>query len=174
MMNFVRSTRLAAVAACALALFAMGAHAETMDNTQWGFSAVFPCQSQLSSQPVATNAGNVTLTMYMCSEGETAYFVGVTDYPAGAIAQRNLDDVYNGVANGAATNSNGTIRSLDPYTLGNVAGRDAVIDVASSKQTMHARFFIVGDRLYQELFLGPSGEENSKASLDFLNAFALK
>lgn len=174
MMNFVRVARLTALAACTLALLAIGARAETMDNTQWGFSAVFPCQSQLNTQPVSTKAGNVTLVMYMCTDGETAFFVGVTDYPAGAITQQQLDDVYNGVANGAATNSNGTLRSLDPYTLGSVAGREAVIDVASSNQTMHARFFVVGDRLYQELFLGPTGQENSQTALDFLNAFALK
>lgn len=171
MMDFVRVVRLTA---CAVTLVAMGARAETMDNAQWGFTATFPCQSQLNSQPVSSSVGNVTVVLYMCTEGEGAYFVGITDFPQGAVSQQKPDDVYNGVANGAAENSNGTLRSLDPYALGNVAGREAVIDVASSKLSMHARYFIVGDRLYQAFFLGPTGQENSKAALDFLNAFSLK
>ena len=144
-----------------------------MDNTQWGFSAVFPCQSQLNTQPVSTKAGNVTLVMYMCTDGETAFFVGVTDYPAGAITQQQLDDVYNGVANGAATNSNGTLRSLDP-------SRWEVSRAAKPLSTLRPairpcmRVSLLSETAVSGVVLGADGPGNSQTALDFLNAFALK
>jgi hypothetical protein len=163
-----------ACAALAGVFFAAGAQAENLSNTPWSFTAAFPCQSQMTSTPVATNMGNVTLVAYFCQQDQLAYFVGVTDYAKGALTGQNVDAVYDGAVQGAATNFKGTIRSAVPYTSSNVTGRDALVDDAADHLTAHARFFVVGDRLYQVLAVVPTGDENGQVTLDFLNSFALQ
>lgn len=144
-----------------------------MNNTPWGYFAAFPCQTQSTSQPVATRAGNVALVSYDCSEGQDFFYVDLTDYPQGTLSRENSNDAYNAAANGAAATTKGTVRAIVPDTLGNVTGRDVLIDVPSGHLTGHLRYFIVGDRLYQAYVFGPAGDENSKPVLDFLNSFGL-
>jgi len=171
---FVRTARLTAVAAFVVALCTVGVRAETLNSTQWGFSIAFPCQTELGSQPVPTKVGKITMISYSCAVGQTGYFVAIADFPAGSITQQNPDAVYNGTMQGAASNAKGTVRSAVPYTLGNVTGRDVLIDVPSDNMAIHARYFLVGDRQFQVMYLGATGDENSKDALDFLNSFTLQ
>jgi len=170
----VRMIRFVAAMAFASALLAAGAHAEALNAVPWGFSVTFGCQSQLGSQTIKTDAGSVVMTSYSCDTGDMSYFVAIIDYPTGTFTPEKVDNAYAGAVNGEATSAKGTIRSVEPFTLGAVTGRDALIDVAESHQTFHSRLFLVGDRLYQVLFVAPTGQENGKDSLDFLNSFALQ
>ena len=167
------SIRVLAFTGAALVL-AAGAKAETINSVEWGFSAAFPCQTQLASQPVPTKVGNVTMISYTCGTDVAAYFVAIADFPKGAITQQPSGAPYDGTISGMATNANGTIRSVTPFLLGSVTGRDAFIDIPSDHRTSHVRVFFVDDRQYQVMFLGPAGDENSKAALDFLNGFTLQ
>jgi len=170
----VRLIRLVATVVFASALLAAGARAETVNAGKWGFSVVFGCQSQLASQVVPTAAGKITMTAYSCGSRTAEYFVAVADYPVRSITKKTLDAAYNGAIYGAAGNVKGKIRSVAPYALGNVTGRDAVIDMKANKQTAHLRVFYVRNRQFQAMFVGPTGQENSKACLGFLNSFTLK
>ena len=169
----VRVIRLVAAVAFASALLAGSVHAETVNVGKWGFSVVFGCQSQPASQSVATAVGKITMTSYSCSTRDAGYFVAVADYPAHSINQKSIDDAYTGAINGAAGNVKGKIRSVAPYRLGHITGRDALIDLKVSHRTAHLRIFYVRDRQFQLTFVGPTGQENSKACLDFLNSFVL-
>jgi len=170
----VRLIRLVATVAFASALLTGGARAEPVNAGKWGFSVVFGCQSQPASQSVATKAGNITMTGYSCTTNDGAYLVAVADYPAKSITQKSIDAAYTGAINGAASNVKGKIRHVAPYVLGNITGRDAVIDMKADNQTAHLRVFYVGSRQFQVTFIGPAGQENSKACLGFLNSFKLK
>ena len=157
----------------ALAATMGAARAEQLDAGQWKFSATFGCQSALSGQTVKTAAGDVVMTTYSCGSDTIYEAVIVADYPAGTITPDAIDGHYAGAVDGAATSAKGTIRSVAPYTLGNYTGRDVVIDVPDGALAIHARMFLVSDRLYQVLFGGPNGQESSKDCLDFLNSFTL-
>jgi len=149
------------------------ARAETVNASQWGFSVAFGCQSQLGSQSTPTAVGNILITSYSCTVGETAYFVAISDYPRGSITPAKIDAVYAGAVNGAATNAKGSIRSVNPYTLGKLTGREAIIDVPTGKMAIRMRIFLVGDRMYQALVAAPAGQESNPDSLKFLNSFKL-
>jgi len=170
----VRAIRLVATAAFASALLVGSVHAETINVGKWGFSVVFGCQSQPASQSVATAAGNVTMTSYSCGTHDAGYFLAIADYPPGTINQKSIDVAYTGAINGAAGTVKGKIRNVAPYVLGKITGRDALIDLKRSHRTVHLRVFYVRDRQFQLTYIGPTGQENSKACLDFLNSFALK
>lgn len=169
----VRGMRFVIMAAFASVILAAGARAEALNAGTLGFSAVFGCQSQRDSRPVATPVGTITMTGYSCGASDGGYFIGVADYPARSITKKSLDAAYSGAIDAAAKSAKGKIRSVAPYALGNVTGRDALIDAKADNQTIHLRVFYVGHRQFQAMFIGPTGQENGKASLDFLNSFAL-
>jgi hypothetical protein len=179
MKSFRGIAGLAGVAVIAVGLMASGAVAEPLNSAEWKFSATFPCRSEVSSKPVKTDVGNVTLVAYTCANDKQAFFVGIADYPKGTITSstQSLD----GAIHGVAKRVNGTIRSNVPYTFGNLTGLDALIDGPSSgaaanasRSVLHARIFIIGDRLYQVFYQGPAGTEKSSIALRFLDSFALK
>jgi hypothetical protein len=159
----------------ALVLMASVVTAETVSSKKWGFSATFPGQSKMSVSPIQTQVGKVTLVTYSSgNDNDTqAFIIALSDYPKGSTVSYNLG------IEGAVNSVNGTLRSRVPYKLGNIIGFDFVIDgpSAESKQNtlvFHERIFIVGKRLYQVLYDGPMGTEQSADALSFLNSFKLQ
>lgn len=159
------------LAAVAVAAALPASRAEKLDAPQWHFSVNFPCQSQIGGQTAKTEAGDIVITTYTCGDDTVAYVIAISDFPAGLIKPETIDNMYAGAVNTAAADSKGTIRSIMPYTLANYTGREALIDVIADKTVMHMRNFIVGNRFYQVLYLGPAGSEQSKECLEFLNSF---
>jgi hypothetical protein len=174
MVSSVRLVRFVAVAAFAAALLSGGGRAETLNAGRWGFSVVFGCRSQLASRNIVTAAGNVKMTAYSCATRDGEFFVAVADYPARSITRKSVAAAYAGAIDGAANSVNGKIRRVAPYTLGNITGRDFLIDMKAKKQTAHFRVFYVRNRQFQLAFIGPTGRENGKNGLNFLNSFRLK
>jgi hypothetical protein len=173
MSTSMRSLRLVAFIAASIVSLGGGAFAEALDAPQWNFRATFPCQSQIGGQTVDTAAGRVAITTYACGDDQIAYLVAINDYPSGTAKPERVDTMYAGGIDQAAKSANGTIRSITPYTLGGVSGREAVVDQQDQKGTIRLRIFIVGDRLYQIMYLGPVGTEQGASCLDFLNSFTL-
>ncbi len=158
----------------ALVLMASVVTAETLSSKKWGFSTTFPSQSKMSASPIQTKVGTVTLVTYFsANDNDTqAFLIGLTDYPKGSTV--SYDGAIEGVVNGV----NGTLRSRVPYKLGNINGFDFLVDGPSAPNTQntlvfHERIFIVGNRLYQVLYDGPMGTEQSTEALSFLNSFKL-
>jgi hypothetical protein len=159
----------------ALVLMASVVTAETVTSKKWGFNATFPGQSKMSVSPVQTQVGKVTLVTYSSgNDNDTqAFIIALSDYPKGSTLS------YDRGIEGAVSSVNGTLRSRVPYKLGNINGFDFLIDgpsAASTQNTLvfHERIFIVGKRLYQVLYDGPMGSEQSADALSFLNSFKLQ
>jgi hypothetical protein len=151
------------------------AYADTFTSKEWGFSATFPGPANQTAQPVKTAVGDVTMvTVYYVNEGDgVSYGVITSDYPKGTITRQPLEQVYKKNAVSAAESVKGTVRSITNFTVDGVVGRDVLIDSAPNGKAAHNRYFTVGDRLFQVIFIGPPGNENAKATLDFLNSFHL-
>jgi len=173
MNNALRGVRLLGSIVSTLAVLAIAARAERLDAPQWRFNVTFPCQSALGGQQVSTAVGTLVITTFSCDSGNNDYTVAINDFPAGSVKPENLDNVYASSVNGVATNTKGTIRSVTGYTLGNYTGREALIDIPESKSVIRTHLFIVGDRMYQVMFIGAVGTESGKDGLDFLNSFVL-
>jgi len=168
--------RLAVGLFVALVLMASVAAAENLNSSEWGFSASFPGQSKMSAEPIQTRAGNVTLVNFTYENETQAFMIALSDYPKGSIA--SAEQSYNGAIDGFVNGVKGKFRTRTPYKLGNINGFDFQVDgpsTANTKKTLvfHERIFLVGDRLYQILYVGPTGTEKSLAALRFLNSFLL-
>lgn len=148
------------------------AYADTFTSKEWGFSATFPGSANQTAEPVKTAVGNVTMVSVYYVSDNTYYGVLFADFPKGAITSRPLAQVYKNTAIGEAKNPKGTIRKITDFTVDGVVGRDVLIDHESNSRA-HTRIFIISDRQFQVIFVGPSGSENGKAALDFLNSFHL-
>jgi hypothetical protein len=164
----IRAVRFAAAAFVA-AFLTGSARAETVNSSQWGFSATFPCQSKFSTQALSAN---LTLTSYDCRKDGRSYAIVFADLPAGVVTPESRESGYTSAVNSVARASRGMIRSAVPYPLGVVIGRDIVVDVQSKKKTIHARIFYIGDQQFHVEYYGPTGEETGTDCMDLLNSFA--
>ncbi len=153
--------------------FAATANAEALDAAPWHFRVTFPCQSGLSSQTADTAAGRIVLTYYSCGDDKAAFMVVVNDYPAGLIKQDDIATHYAGAVNGMAEEVKGTVRNVGVYSLANIDGREAVIDVPDKHGAVKSRIFLVGDRLYQATCIGDAGIEAGTDCKAFLDSFTL-
>ncbi len=170
-MPFPHKPKLLAAITFAFALIGAAAKAENLNNTDLAFSAALPCPSQFSTTPVPTAMGTVTMAGFSCATAEAFYAVFVGDYPKGSIT--DPDASYTGAINGAANNVQGTVRTVKPFTIGALTGRETWIDFQRSGQSgvVHVRYFIIGDRLYQAMFVGALGAEDGKDAIAFLESF---
>jgi hypothetical protein len=145
------------------------------------FVANFPSPVQRSSQPVPTAVGNIAMNMVYYDGGTIAYMVIYCDYPAGSVSTSGgPDKVCANASEGAVKSVNGTVRTSSPCRLGDVKGLELVADIPSKDPKVPAdasvarlRFFVVGDRLYQVMYLGPTGQETGADAVAFLDSFRL-
>jgi hypothetical protein len=173
MTGFRRGVQFAILAVVAACLISSAAQAEKLDAKQWRFVAAFPCPSQIGSNVVKTEIGDIVMTTYQCGDDNRYFLVALNDYPAGMVTKDNIDNVYAGAVNGTVMETDGTIRSVAPFTLGNVTGREAFIDIPGQNIALRLRVFLVDDRLYTVTCGGKNGQETGKECLDFLNSFTL-
>ncbi len=128
-----------------------------------------------STTESAAATGKITNYVLLHDNVTTAEIVQYSDFAAGALMGKDLAKVYDGAAKGGAANVHGIIRSLVVDRLGAVEGREMLVDFTSNqtKYVCRSRFYIVGDRLYVLLYVGPAGSENDVGVLHFLNSFRL-
>ncbi len=180
-----------------LMLFAASAGAETTDSppatsaaeakTQTvvddagRFVATFPSPVQRGSQDVDTKVGKVTMNTVYHDGGAIAYMVIFSDYPAGSVAQSGgPEKVCQNASDGAVQSENAKVRTSSPCQLGDVTGLDVVADIppkstdaAAASTVFHGRFFVVGDRLYQVMYISPPDNEASAEAGAFFDSFRL-
>jgi hypothetical protein len=155
----------------AFAVFVTAAAAETVKEN--GFTAAFPCASQLQKQTVAAGKLKIPVTTRICEGKDAVYYVVASDFPKGFIARKGVNAALADAVNGAAANVKGALKTNQPYMQGTVLGREALIDVTGQKAAVHLRVFFAGDRQLQAMVVAPKGQENGKAAQAFLNSFKL-
>jgi hypothetical protein len=147
---------------------------ETLVDDAGRFVVSLPKPVQRGSQPVDTAAGKIAMNMVYYDGGATAYMIIYCDYPAGSVAQSGgPDKVCTNASNGAVQNVGGKIQSSSACQLGDVKGLEVVAEIPSSKSMARLRFFVVGDRLYQVMYIGPTGTETDAKAVTFLDSFRL-
>lgn len=149
------------------AAVAVLARADTTIDDDGHFAACFPMPTERNNMVLNTDAGKVTMHIVSTKTEANAYIVSYCEGPAGAAA--SLD----GAATGAAENMNGKIRSETTCKLGDVDGREVIVDVPSAGMVSRMRLYIVGARLFQVEYIGRAGSESSEDALTFLDSFRL-
>ena len=160
---------------------AVEAKPETLVDDAGRFVVSLPNPVQRGSQQVDTKVGKIAMNMVYYDGGAIAYMIIYCDYPAGSVASSGgPDKVCANASAGAVQNVNGTIRTSSSYQLGDVKGLEIVADIPSKDPKVPAnasvarvRFFVVGDRLYQVMYIGPTGTETASKAVAFLDSFRL-
>jgi hypothetical protein len=154
---------------------------ETLVDDAGRFVVSLPKPVQRGSQQVPTKVGNIAMNMVYYDGGAVAYMIIYCDYPAGSVAgSGGPEKVCANASDGAVKNVNGTIRMSSSYQLDDVKGLEVVADIPSKDPKVPAnasvarlRFFVVGDRLYQVMYIGPTGTETNPEAVTFLDSFRL-
>lgn len=145
---------------------------ETVVDDAGRFVATFPGAVQRSSQLVDTSFGKLTQSLVYYDGGTIAFMIGFNDYPANSVSQSGgPEKVCENASDGVVKSLKGTLRTASSCKTGDVTGREIVFD-APTNDVDRARFFVVGDRLYQILYIGPSGETDPAVTA-FLDSFRL-
>ncbi|MEO6874700.1 MAG: hypothetical protein ABI222_07750 [Opitutaceae bacterium] len=120
-----------------------------------------------------TDDGTVVICDLFHRDSDTLQWITYSDYPAGTMAERNPVKIYDRWAKGEAAANDGKVRTNVIQQLGEIAGREFVIDLTKENKVIRARVYIVGDRTYRIWYSGLAGTENSPAVRHFLDSFRL-
>ena len=148
--------------------------AEPMVDDPGRFAVDMPQPVKRDTSEINSGLGKGTMHLFS-NDGpnSTAYILGYNDYPAGSIAKLDREKVYGDIIKGVVDSLKGVVRSNVEHKLGEVAGREYILVNETDKFVARTRCYLVGDRLYQIMFMGPPGTENSKEALQFLDSFRL-
>jgi hypothetical protein len=119
-----------------------------------------------------TLLGKTTIKMFSGQIGSKVFYtVGCTEIPKGVTALKTSDEMLDdGIAGSAMV---GKVVSKKTIKLGNIEGREAVIEALEGKVKIRLRVFIAKDRLYQVVTLTTKANAAATEITDFLDSFKL-
>lgn len=138
------------------------------------FTVAMPAKPSEKTSKIPTDAGQLELHIFVLDQKDRAYLVTYSDYPAGTVAG-NADKILAGVIEGNAKSLKSKVASEEKITLGKKKhpGREIKIEMPDKKGLYRARIYLVGDRLYQVVALGPDEFAKGKAVDDYLKSFTV-
>jgi len=170
----IRIAPLAALVSLVL-LGAQIAHAQQWVKYQpdgAGYRVEFPAKPVENTQDITTKVGPVKTRTSAVEVGDKVFMTVHSFYPTDVTMgdpQTNLD----GVRNGSVRNVNGKLLSEERLNISNAPARRLLIDMPRSNQAAEALMVLDGNRLYQAVYVGPPGTENTPEAKRFLSSFAL-
>jgi len=138
-------------------------------------SVVFPCTPQRQKQLIAkTEMGNVFLTSLKCSQGDNAYLLGVTEYPAQIVSALSVDEMLVSTLDDARSKNLIKIKSSKRTTHQNLpAIRSHLLD-SRKPETESIGVTVLADRsIIVVQVTAPPSSAQSKVSTDFLNSLKI-
>lgn len=155
-------------------LWATGLRAEVIVDEAGRFSIDMPAPQNRATNATDSGLGKTTIHLLMHdADPSTAYILGYNDYPPGSIAKLDLAVTYKNVMEGVLGSMKSDLHNSGAHQLGDTKGWEYTFADKEGKLSGHVRSYFVGDRLYQIMFLGPPGKENSEESLHFLDSFRI-
>ncbi len=119
----------------------------------------------------------VRVSMASCDMGPSgAYFVATSRAPVIATVQGfDAEAALEGAVNGAVAKAGGQLISKKTIQLDDCPGREISFSGthAGKSFTAHARLYVVGNTIYQTMFLGPSGNHPGADLNRFFDSFKL-
>jgi hypothetical protein len=150
---------------------------ETHTSKEGKYSVSFPGKPTVPA-PDKPDSPVGELTVYKAqfttAKGDQTYLVLYNDYPEAALAGTDKEAFLDGVRDGTQKTVGGKVASDKKITLGEkkYPGRDFLIE-KGSEPAYHARAYIVGNRLYQLVIMGPKDAATGKDADKFLDSFKL-
>jgi len=144
-------------------------------SAEGAFSVLMPGTPTEETQTQDTELGAIDVHSFTFEQGGVAYLVGYNVFPAAVIEAASPDSLLDGACDGQVQAVKGTRVSEQEITLGAYAGRDLeiLIEDSDGPASLRSRMFLVRDRLYQVMVVGPKGQSTSPDTLKFLDSFKL-
>ena len=138
------------------------------------FKVDFPGNPSLKTQKVNTAVGEIQVNMVLLEVRGVAYMASFNDYPSEFIKNSNEKDLLDGARDGAVANVQGKLLSEQIIELNNAPGREIRVESADGKNTIVARIYLAGSRLYQVLVVTPKANGFDKNIKKFLDSFKFR
>jgi hypothetical protein len=144
-------------------------------SAEGAFSVLMPGTPTEQTQTQDTELGTIDVHSFTFEQNGVAYLVGYNIFPAAVTEAATPDSMLDGARGGQVEAVKGTLMNEEEITLGAYLGRDLEIQIENSDGTssLRSRIFLVGDRLYQVMVVGPKGQSTSPDTTKFLDSFKL-
>ncbi|HYH43919.1 MAG TPA: hypothetical protein VD867_18265 [Burkholderiales bacterium] len=149
---------------------------QTLEVSEGGFSVLMRPQPTFLKMPVDTPAGRTMAHLYSSDRPDAYFAVGYTDYPVAAVVGVPPDELFAGIRDTWIRRINGRLLMSGPVRLNRqypgleFTGEGRVKDADTF---LHARVYLVDQRLYQVVAMGRKGEISQGVINRFLASFKL-
>ncbi len=119
-----------------------------LNDKPGNFSAVFPAKPTKEVENVETEIGDIAMTMYYYEEGETAYMIAYSDYPAALVEAADPYMLLHAGKDGGFGSFDAEIDFEEEYKLN---GKYPALRVHGNNGELfiYAKYVMVGNRFYQ-------------------------
>lgn len=167
-------TRFVAALLAALAPLALAAQdkkPEPFVSKDGKFSVALPDKPAEKKSKAAVGDKSVDLYVFTVAQKDRAFVVTYSDYPKDKIGDAEKFVADRVAANVA--NLKGKVAANEKIALGKGKhpGREVRVEMADKKQLYRARVFLVGERVYQIVVLGPDEFVKGKDVDDYFASF---
>lgn len=165
----------ALLALCALVMASCSrSEWQTLEVSEGGFSVLMRPQPNFMKMPVDTPAGRAMAHLYSSDRPDAYFAVGYTDYPLAAMVGTPPDELFAGIRDTWVRRIDGKLGISSPVRLNRqYPGLEftAVGRVKDADTFLHARVYLVDQRLYQVVAMGRKGEISQGVVNRFLDSF---
>jgi hypothetical protein len=183
------ASRSCAAATFAASLLALAACTPRFDwrelaSTGGGYVAAFPAKPSQATRSVAVDGVQIALTMQSAMAGDALFAVGFADLPpaiaadpvrAQALATALQAQMVKNIAGVAVQRTSPVLARPTGDARALVVARAVTAhgQLDGAPAVLHARFFVVGARLYEAIALGPVAQLPDEAAETFLSSLRL-
>ena len=127
-----------------------------------------------STSEIAIPGGKTTLTMATVEVGkDVAFMVMYNEYPP-EVSKVKPEDILKGCANGLKTKERSVVSEKDiSISVGDAKYPGKEMQVSKGATYLNARMYLVGNRLYQIMVIGPKDVVNNAETTAYLDSFAV-
>ena len=162
------------ILAIIVAVCAIPVRAETnvLAAGKYASSAAFPCTSQQQEpRTYKTDVGNVSQTSSMCSQGDTAYTLTITEFPKQLLAGLSTNEMLDSTLDDARSKSYMKIVSSNQTRYQNhPAIRAHLLDTRKPETESFTVSIFVDRYLISALVVAATGQGKPKSTSDFLDS----
>jgi hypothetical protein len=147
------------------------AFAYTLKSDEGKFTAEMPAEPGFEKLNEKASSGPYVRYQWLTDQGAKAWIVTYNDYQSGTIQKTGLEQAYKNAVQGGVQGVKGELRNEKSITQSGISGKESMVFMPSGPLIMRQRIFIIGDRLYQNIYVGPPGTENDTEVDAFFASF---
>jgi hypothetical protein len=149
---------------------------EKLEVSEGGFSVLMRPQPTYAKMPVETPAGRAVAHLYSSDRPDAYFAVGYSDYPLAAVMGTSADELFAGIRDTWVRRISGKLLISSPLRIQRkYPGLEFTAEgrVNDGETFLHARVYLVDQRLYQVVAMARKGEVSQGVMNRFLDSFRI-